>query len=320
VRVLVTGAGGFVGRALLDHLAAAGHIAVAATRGAPLPNVETRIVGGLGPRTDWSAALEGIEAVVHLAARVHRMRETAADPLAAYRETNAAGTRCLAEAAAGAGARRLVFLSTIKVHGETTPPERPFRDDDPALPQDPYALSKWEAEQGLAAVAAATGLEAVVLRPPLVYGPGVRANFGALLRLCDSALPLPLGAVDNRRSLIFLGNLTDAICRALEHPAAAGESFLVADREALSTSALVRRLRAALGRPARLPPVPPGWLRLAGRIAGRDAVVARLLGSLVADTSGIEHTLGWQPPVAADQGLVATARAYREAHRAADSG
>jgi nucleoside-diphosphate-sugar epimerase len=310
MRVLVTGAGGFVGRALLERLAAAGHGAVAATRGAALAGVERRIVGELGPSTDWSAALADIEAVVHLAARVHRMRETTADPLAAYRRVNAAGTRRLAEAAADVGVRRLVFVSTVKVHGEATQPDRPFRDGDPAAPQDAYARSKWEAEQALGAVAAATGLQTVVLRPPLVYGPAVGANFGALLRLCDSALPLPFGAIDNRRSLIFLGNLTDAICRALEHPAAAGGTFLVADREALSTSALVRRLRAAFGRPARLVPVPPAWLRLAARLAGRDAAMARLLDSLVGEASGIERALGWQPPITADRGLVATAQAH----------
>lgn len=311
MRVLVTGANGFVGRALMDRLGTAGHAAVAATRGAKPAGVEHRRVGDLGPATDWSAALAGVDAVVHLSARVHRIGHWAADPPAAYHAANAAGTRRLAEASAAAGVRRLVFVSTVKVNGEATPPDRPFRDADPPHPGDAYARSKWAAERALAEVAADTGLEVTVLRPPLVYGAGARGNLRALLRLCDGPLPLPFAAVDNRRSLIYLDNLTDAICHALVHPAAAGGCFLLGDAEAVSTPTLVSRLRAGLGRPARLFAVPPSWLRAAGRLPGVGAAVARLTQSLVVDSNGITRALGWRPPVAVEVGLARTAAAYR---------
>ncbi len=315
MRILVTGAGGFVGRTLTRRLAEAGHHPIAASRGPAPPDVECRIVGELGPGTDWSAALEGVDAVVHLAARAHLMRDPAPDPAAAYHTANVAGTRRLAEEAARAGLRRLVFLSTVKVHGEATPPDRPFRDADPADPRDAYAVSKWQAERALAEVAADPGLEVVVLRPPVVYGPGVKANFERLLRLCDGPWPLPFGAVDNRRSQIFVDNLADAIRRALEHPAAAGGSFLVGDAEALSTPALIRRLRHGLGRPARLLAVPPTWLRGLGRLPGAGAAIDRLIGSLVVDAGGIERALGWRPPVACERGLGLTAHAHRARRR-----
>jgi len=315
VRVLVTGANGFVGRALLRPLAAAGHTPIAATRGAEPAGVEHRIVGGLGPTTDWTTALAGVDAAVHLAARVHRIGSLAADPAAAYHAENALGSRRLAEQAAASGVRRLLFVSTAKVNGESTPRDRPFRDADPADPRDPYARSKWAAERALAEVAADTGLAVTVLRPPLVYGPGARANLRALLRLCDSRLPLPFAAVDNRRSLIYLDNLTDAICHALVHPAAAGGCFLLSDAEALSTPDLVRRLRRGLGRPARLFAVSPACLRLAARVPGLGAAVRRLTESLVVDSGGIARGLGWRPPIAADIGLARTAEAFREAAR-----
>ncbi|MFQ5954451.1 MAG: NAD-dependent epimerase/dehydratase family protein [Kiloniellales bacterium] len=315
MRILVTGASGFIGRVLVRRLAEAGHRPIAATRGPTLPELECRSVGELGPGTDWSAALEGADMVVHLAARAHLMRDPAPDPAAAYHTANVAGTRCLAEAAARVGLGRLVFLSTAKVHGEATPPNRPFQDADPAAPRDPYAVSKWQAERALAEVAADTRLEVVVLRSPLVYGPGVRANFRALLRLCDGPWPLPFGGVDNRRSLIFVDNLADAVRRALEHPAAAGGSFLVSDAEAMSTPALIRRLRQGLGRPARLLAVPPASLRLVGRLPGAGAAIDRLTGSLAVDSGGIERALDWRPPVAAEQGLLLTAKAYRTTRR-----
>lgn len=305
MRILVTGATGFVGRALIPVLRDAGHEVVAAVRGASDLDVEQRVVGDLGPDTDWRAALEGIEAVVHLAARVHVMNETAADPLAEHRKANTEGTRRLGEQAAEAGVRRLVFLSTIKVNGE----RGTFGDLDAPAPVDPYGVAKMEAEQALFAI---PGLEAVSLRPPLVYGPRVKGNFLALLGLCRKAWPLPLGAIDNRRSLIYVGNLCDAVRCCLEHPEAPGRTFLVRDGEDLSTAALIRRLAKALGRPAPLLPVPPGLLRLAGRLTGKGPQVARLLESLRIDDGAIRRDLGWAPPFTVEQGFAETAAWYRE--------
>lgn len=312
-RVLVTGAGGFVGRALFPALLAAGHDVAAAVResgaAAAPEGTDPRPVGDIGPDTDWSGALAGIEAVVHLAARVHVMEERAADPAALYRRVNAAGTRRLAEAAAEAGVRRLVFLSTVKVNGEATA-GAPFREGDPPAPRDDYARSKLEAEEALASVAARRGLETVVVRPPLVYGPGVKGNFLSLLGLCRRAPPLPLAAVDNRRSLIYLGNLCDALVRCLTEANAAGETFLVRDGDDLSTPELVRRLAAALGRPSRLFPVPAALLRAAGAVTGKSATVARLLDSLVVDDGKIRRVLGWAPPFTVAAGLGETAAWY----------
>lgn len=295
-RILVTGASGFVGQALCPELRRRGHEVVAASRAE---------VGDIGPATDWPLA--GIEAVVHLAARVHVMADAAADPWGEYRRVNVEGTRRLAEQAAGAGVRRLVFLSSIKVNGDDSG-ERPFTEDDPPDLDDPYGRSKWQAEQALAEVAGASGLEVVTVRPPLVYGPGVKANFLALMRACRRRLPLPLGAVANRRSLIGLNNLVDALALCVAHPAAAGRTYLVRDGEDLSTPELIRRLSRALGVAPRLLRVPPALLRLGGRIAGRRAAVERLLGSLVVDDSRIRRELGWVPPVPVDDGLARTAR------------
>lgn len=312
--VLVTGATGFVGGLVVAALRARGLTARAALRRPGTladPGVETRLVGEVGPDTDWDGALQGVDGVVHLAARVHVLRERAADPLAEFRRVNAAGTAQLAARAAAAGVRRLVFVSTIKVNGEATG-ERPFGEDDPPAPEDAYGVSKWEAEQALWRVAREAGLEAVVIRPPLVYGPGVGGNLRRLLRVLDAGWPLPFGAVANRRSLIGVWNLADLVVTALEHPGAAGETFLAADGEDLSTPELLRRLAAALGRPARLLPVPVRVLRLLGRLVGRRAEVERLCGSLRVDAGKARERLAWTPPVPVDEGLARTARWYRE--------
>ena len=301
-RILVTGANGFVGAALLPVLRAAGHT-VRAALWAPDPAFpDGVVVGDIGPDTDWRTALDGIDAVIHLAARVHIMRDTAADPLAEFRRTNTEGTRCLAVAAAAAGVKRIVLMSTVKVNGERTP-DRPFTEDSPPAPEDPYGVSKMEAE---AAVAAAP-LESTVLRAPLVYGPGVRANFLALMRLCARGIPLPLGCVRNRRSLLYVGNLADALARCVDHPAAANQTFLLRDGEDVSSGELARRIGAALGRRVPLLPIPPVLMRAAATVTGKSAAIGRLLDSLAVDDGKLRRTLDWAPPFTLDAGLERTA-------------
>jgi nucleoside-diphosphate-sugar epimerase len=308
--VLVTGASGFVGGALCSALSASGRRVRRVVR--RLDTLADSVaVGDIGPDTDWSAALEGVDSIVHLAARTHVLRETGPDGLAAYRRINVGGTGQLARAAAARGVRRLVFLSSVKVNGERTE-ARPFTEDDAPRPEDAYGISKWEAEQALARAAPGTRLETVVLRPPLVYGPGVKGNFLRLLGLVARGVPLPLGRIDNRRSLIYLGNLVDAIVRGLDAPRAAGATYLAADGEDLSTPALVRALADALGVKPRLLAFPVLPLRLAATLAGRGAEFARLAGSLQVDSSRIRRELDWHPPHTLARGLERTARWYLE--------
>ena len=304
--VLVTGANGFVGRALIPVLGDAGHRVIAAVRdprsiSEPL-GVELRHIHDIGPETDWTDALAGIDAVVHLAARVHILDDKADDPMAEFRRINTQGTQRLAETAAKAGIRRFVFLSTVKVHGETSPGSA-FRETFPLAPVDAYGITKLEAERALFKAAGGSALEPVVLRPPLVYGPGVKGNMLRLLEFCRKPPPLPLGLVANRRSMVFVGNLTDAVRTCLDHPDAPGQAFLVRDGEDISTAALIRHLSAALGRPARLIPVPPGWLRLAAALVGKSATAARLLDTLAVDDRQIRQRLDWSPPASLDDGL-----------------
>lgn len=306
--IVVTGAAGFVGRRLCSALTAAG---------APVRAISRTCGDGLTPigdmtaQTDWSAHLDGARAVIHLAARVHMLGDVAADPLAEFRRINVAATLNLARQAARAGVRRFVFVSSIKVNGEQTIAGRPFRADDRPNPEDPYGVSKREAEDGLRAVAEATGLEVTIVRPPLVYGPGVRANFASMMRWLDRGVPLPFGAVrDNRRSLIALDNLADLLTLCTDHPAAANQTFVACDGEDLSTAALLHRLGAALGRPARLVPVPVGALRIAARLLGKQDLTQRLLGSLQIDAAKTREVLGWVPRVTVDEALIATAQAF----------
>lgn len=307
-RVLVTGATGFVGRALCEQLIAAGHEVIPAVRfRAGLPNES--VVGDIGSSTDWRLALVGCDAVVHLAARVHMMQDNAHDSLALYREINTEATLNLARQAAEAGVKRFVFISSIKVNGEGG--DAAYREFDVPVPADAYAISKWEAEQGLRRIARETGLEVVILRPPLVYGPGVKANFLRLMQWVQKGWPLPLGAIRNRRSLLYLGNFVDAIRLCVEHPDAAGQTFLLDDGEPVSTPELVRAIARAMGRPARLLAVPVGGLGMAGALRGKRAAVARLTGSLYVDDSAIRSRLGWVPPYSMEAGLAATVASLR---------
>ncbi|MDD5296571.1 MAG: NAD-dependent epimerase/dehydratase family protein [Rhodocyclaceae bacterium] len=309
MKILVTGASGFVGRALCAALTQAGHECLPAVRCAKGMAAE-RVVGPIGADTDWRAALDGAEAVVHLAARVHVMKDSAENPLADFRAVNVLGTERLARSAAAASVRRLVFLSSVKVNGEATP-GAPFRESDAPAPEDAYGVSKHEAEQALHRVAVETGLEVAILRPPLVYGPGVGANFLRLMGLAAKAWPLPLASLDNRRSLLFVGNLCSAIIACLTHPAAGGQTFLVSDGEDISTPELVRRLAGSLGAADRLWPLPLALLRALGSLVGRSAEIARLTESLRMDSSAIRDRLGWHAPFTLDQGLTETAAWFR---------
>ncbi len=308
MNIAVTGATGFVGSALCSHLRAHGHHVVPAVRrAAGLP--DEMAVGAITATTDWRSALAGCQAVVHLAARVHVMHDTATDPLALFRATNTDATLNLARQAAKAGVKRFVFVSTIKVNGEGR--DKPYVETDAPAPEDAYAISKWEAEQGLRQIEQETGLEVVVLRPPLVYGPGVKANFRRLLDTVARGWPLPLGAIHNRRSLLYLGNFVDAIRTCVEHPAAAGQLFLIDDGRPVSTPELIREVARAMGRPARLLAVPVGMLEFAGALLGKRDAVKRLTGSLWVDSSLIRSRLGWTPPYSMAVGLAATVGAWR---------
>ncbi len=282
--VVVTGGNGFVGRGVVARFAAepAFRVRVAVRReGAPLPDgVEVSIVGDLGPDTDYGRALTDSDAVVHCAGRVHVMRDKSADPPLEYRSANVDGTANLARQAAEAGVRRFIFLSTIKVNGESTQPGRPFGADDRPRPADPYAQSKFEAKKALAKVSRDTGLEAVIIRPVLIYGPGVKASLRSMMAWLQRGLPLPLGAIDNQRSLLGLDNLTDLIVTCVRHPQAGGHVFFASDGEDLSTSDLLRRTAAAMGFKARLVPVPKRLLEVGAFCVGKAGIARRLCASL----------------------------------------
>jgi nucleoside-diphosphate-sugar epimerase len=307
--VLVTGASGFVGRALCSSLPANGYLVRAATRMPDTSGIPSFAVGDIGPDTDWRAAVAGCECVVHLAARVHVMSAREASSPGDFHRVNVEGSANLARQAARAGVRRFVFLSSVKVNGELSV-QRALVESDRVMPADAYGASKAQAEQSLRAIAEETGMEVAILRPPLVYGPGVRANFLGLLRGVDSGMPLPLASVSNRRSLVYVGNLVDALAGCLKHRAAANRTFFVSDGQDVSTPQLIREIAEALGRKPRLFPFPLALLRGAGLITGRAEQVARLTGSLQVDIASIKTALGWQPPFSLQQGLAQTAAWY----------
>jgi nucleoside-diphosphate-sugar epimerase len=316
----VTGATGFVGARVCAALERAGRSVTAVVRderaAARLPPVSRQVaVGDLAGEVDWRVAVADVDAVVHLAARVHVLDETGAEAADEYRRVNVDATVALAEAAAASGVQRFVFVSTIKVQGEGR--AEPYTEADPAGPTDAYAHSKWLAEQRLADIGRRTGMEVCVLRPPLVYGRNVGGNFLRLLRLVDvaAALPLPLGGIRNCRSMLFVDNLADAVVACVRHPAAAGELFLVSDGEDLSTSELLSRLARIAGSRARLFPVPQGVVETGARLVGKAPEARRLLGTLTVDSSRIRRRLGWVPPFTVDEGLRATHAWYREAAR-----
>lgn len=335
-RVLVTGPDGFVGSCLCRELLERGWSVVGAVRKArPVSSAQTDYtslkgkehscvrfvcVGDIGPATDWTAALEGIDAVVHLAARVHVMEDSASDSLDEYRNVNVEGTRRLAEASAVAGVKRFVFISSIKVNGESTDDMTgAFKESDTPNPEDPYGVSKWEAEGALREIGRRTSMAVVIIRPPLVYGPGVSANFLKLIKLVDSGFPLPLGGVKNKRSIVGLTNLVDLICCCLDHLGAAGEIWLPSDNDDVSTPELVRRIASALGRPPRLIPVPQWAMVLLGRLTGKTKQVKRLCGSLQIDSTKARRVLSWTPPCSMEEELKKTANWLRTGHIHCDS-
>ncbi|MDA1075345.1 MAG: SDR family oxidoreductase [Proteobacteria bacterium] len=313
--VLVTGANGFVGSALCSKIAKNGNQALSAVRLWPAGSRNTGAIDvqEISSRTDWSFALEKIRQVVHCAARAHVINDKSSDPLAEFRRVNVEGTAALARQAAAAGVRRFVFLSSIKVNGEFTEVGKTITADDVSRPEDPYGISKHEAEQLLRQIASETGMEVVIIRPPLVYGPGVKANFQSLMRWLARGVPLPLAAVtQNRRSLVALDNLIDLIVTCLNHPAAANQTFLVSDGEDLSTADLLKRMGSAMGHPARLFYMPPRLLKLGAAVLRKPGIYQRLCGSLQCDITKTRQLLGWAPPVSVDEGLFRAAEGFRQ--------
>lgn len=318
--ILITGATGFIARSLIPVLLSKGCKVSATVRdkkevGYLTSGVKGIIAGDLDLITDWKFILDGVDAVVHLAAIVHKIKKDEQSPEDAYQRVNVGITKTLADASNEAGVKRLVFASSVKAMGESTSPGKAWDELSPCSPEDAYGRSKYEAEIALNEIGRKKGLEVVILRLPLVYGPGVKANMAKLFKMVNTGLPLPLRMVNNLRSLLYVGNLVDAIKVSLEHPAAAGETFLVSDGEDVSTPELIRRIANALGRRARLFPFPPSVIRLVGRMVGKSEEVDRLLGSLVVDSSKIQWMLKWKPPYAMEQGLKETAIWYKSNER-----
>lgn len=344
LRALITGTNGFVGQSVCAQAVRQGLSVRGALRkyGDVRANIGAVTVGEITGTTDWSGALRDVDVVIHLAARVHVMHDDAANPLDEFRKVNVAGTERLARSAAASGVKRLVYVSSIKVNGESTlspsssdgatsHSTRPPKDGDQAAgyparrrgerniftesdipsPQDPYGVSKWEAEQALHRVAAETGLEIVIVRPPLVYGPEVKGNFAQMLKILAKGIPLPLASVRNLRSLVYVENLADALIACATHPDAAGQTYLISDGEDISTPGLLRQLGDAMGHPAQLFPCPPVLLKLAGRLSGKANQIERLVGSLQLDSRKIRRELNWTPPYTLQQGLQKTAGGYR---------
>ena len=313
MNLLITGGTGFVGQHLVSALIQRNlpyQIAVR-TQAGNSAHPECISVGNINALTAWSQALEGVTDVVHLAARVHITQETSKDAYAAFRAVNTEGTLHLARQAAAAGVRRFIFLSSIKVNGEGKP--QAYLETDTPAPEDAYAASKWEAEQGLWKISADTGMQMVILRIPLVYGPGVGANFLQLFQTVNKGWPLPLGGIANRRSLLYVGNLVNAMLVALEHPDAANKLYLLSDGQDVSTSQLVERIAQALNKTPRLFSLPQGMLRLAASVLGKSSAVDRLYGSLYLDSAKIRQELSWTPPFLMQQGLAETAQWFLKA-------
>lgn len=313
LRIMLTGATGFVGNALEQLISSDNRYDLTiAVRGAiDVPSaVRVVPVADLTAATDWTDALQGVDVVIHSAARVHVMNDLSTDPLAEFRKVNVDGTLALARQAVTAGVKRFVFVSSIKVNGERTELGSPYSADDRPNPVDPYGVSKYEAEQALLALAQETGLEVVIVRPVLVYGPGVKANFRNMMKWVSRGVPLPLGAIHNKRSLVALDNLVDLILTCAEHPAAVNQVFLASDGNDLSTTQILQQLGVAMNKPTRLLPVPMSWLGFAFGLLGKRKFSQRLCGSLQVDITKNQQLLGWKPSVSVEDAMFKTAKAY----------
>lgn len=308
MKTLITGASGFVGQALCAALTAQQYDVIAAVRSdIHINGCKSLTVGHIDDQTVWASSLHGVDVVIHLAARVHIMNDTSADPLAEFRKVNVEGTLNLARQAANAGVKRFIFVSSVKVNGELTEAGKPFNENSVTDPQDAYGISKLEAEQGLLSIAQETGMEVVIIRPPLVYGAGVKANFASMMRAVRRGIPLPLGAIHNKRSFVYVGNLVSVIMCCIDHPAAANQVFMVSDGNDLSTTELLRCCAEALGVKARLLPLPQKLLEMGAALLGKRDVAQRLCGSLQVDITKARTMLGWTPPFSVADGLKATA-------------
>lgn len=313
--ILLTGATGFIGEALLTELVNrdANVSVVSRQNTLHLPDgVKQFFIQSLAANTDWSLSLEEATVVIHTAARVHVMKDSAKDPLNEFRKVNVEGTLNLARQAAAANVKRFIFISSIKVNGESTIPGLPFKADGRPNPVDPYGISKWETEAGLHQLAKETGMEVVIIRPPIVYGPGVKANFHSMMRWINRGIPLPLGDIHNKRSLVALANLVDLIITCIDHPAAANQTFLAGDGEDLSTTELLQKIGVAMGKPARLIPIPASLLIFIASLLGKKAVAQRLCGSLQVDIAKARKLLGWMPPITVDEGLLAVVKGFKK--------
>jgi nucleoside-diphosphate-sugar epimerase len=305
MNILLTGATGFVGSRLADLLLhrTSHQLTSAVRRQGTVVCGQKVVVDSLNADTDWSKAVLNQKVVIHAAARAHVMSDQSSDPIEEYRKVNVEGTLNLARQSVEAGVQRFVYISSIKVNGEQTAPGKPFTERDAPAPSDPYGVSKMEAEEGLIELARNTELEVVIVRPPLVYGPGARGNFASMLNLVTRQLPLPLGSVNNKRSLVALDNLVDLIITCVEHPAAANQVFLVSDGHDVSTTELLRAVARAMGKSSRLLPIPASVLVIGAAVLGKKAVAQRLLGSLQVDISKARDLLDWEPPLSLEEGL-----------------
>ena len=316
-KILITGATGFLGKPLLSELSKqysdSAVVPVLRKELSEFNNFDCLVVDGIGPLTDWADKLVGIDCVIHCAARVHVMNDTVEDPLEAFRDVNVQGTLTLAKAAAKSGVKRFIFVSSIKVNGESTTDRVPYKSSDEPSPEDPYGISKAEAEKGLKLIADESGMEVVIIRPPLVYGAGVKANFAAMLKLSSTGIPLPFGCINqNKRSMVYVENLISLIIECINNPNAANETFLVSDDNDLSTKAFVKGLSNGLGKSGLMLPVPNVFFYIVGKMLGKSAVIDRLCGSLQVDINHTKETLNWQPPYSVEQGFAATAKCFKE--------